>query len=216
MSADLVLFATRSPEAIAGWRKTQRSTYIGDLWEDDGDYLDAEGFIANDARAERLKEAGFSEPELGLTWDAWEAARRTYEREPNVWIGQVSWLKAGLFEDAGWIPNAVGQISWLVGHEGITLTPGLAGAIMASLNLPNRSNYGKRHYRRVSQERYDEAVQDRRKIRDRRWRSAVPVGNRQLMYPGHNGHLYSGVAKRQNVKKFLAAHMGATLLQESQ
>ena len=217
MSADLVVFATRSAEALAGWRKTQRSTYIGDLWEDDGDYLDADGFIANDARAERLKEAGFDEPELGLTWDDWNAARRTFESEPSIWIGQVSWLKAGLFEDGErYIPGPVMTVSQIVGDDGVVLTPGVAGAIMAAMNLPNRSIYGKRHVRFVSQQEYDEAVIDYRKKRDRRWRSSVPIGNRRLLYPSRNGEPYSGVAKRQRVKRWLAANMGATLIQESQ
>jgi hypothetical protein len=210
MSADLVITATRTPEALAAWRRIERATWIGD---DDEDYeRDAEGYLVDP----RMVEAGLKN-ERGLEWKEWEQLREQFDHLPHVWIGQVSWLKGGLFEEWDrYVPGPVEQVSRLIGDQGIVLTPGVAGAIMAAMNLPNRSIYGKPMIRYVKQEEYDEAVATYRKKRERRWHSAVPIGNRRLLYPGRNGHTYSGMARRQYVKRWLAANMGATLIQESQ
>ena len=52
---------------------------------------------------------------------SWEERSKVYEKvgnTPNIWIGEVSWLKAGLMEDSDtFIPNTVGDISELVGED---------------------------------------------------------------------------------------------------
>lgn len=71
----------------------------------------------------------------------------------NVWIGQVSWMKAGLLADSEpfdrYVPASVLRVQTLTsGHP--VLTPGLAREITVAMNLPNRSIYGRHEYVRTT------------------------------------------------------------------
>lgn len=62
---------------------------------------------------------------------------------PNVWIGEVSWLKAALSGDeASYIPDAVAKISELIGEDLPVLDDALIGKILAALESPNDTGYG--------------------------------------------------------------------------
>ena len=62
---------------------------------------------------------------------------------PNVWIGEVSWLKAGLFEDGeqAYIPDTVREISRLIGEDLPVLDDELIKKIGDAFDLPNQTGY---------------------------------------------------------------------------
>ena len=60
----------------------------------------------------------------------------------SVWIGSVSWLKAGLFDDnETFIPDTVDVISDLVGEELSVLTDELIVKILDAFDLENKTGY---------------------------------------------------------------------------
>lgn len=61
---------------------------------------------------------------------------------PNIWIGGVSWLKAGLSEDSEtFIPNAVAEINELIGENLPVLDNDLTEKILSAMDLPNDTGY---------------------------------------------------------------------------
>lgn len=61
---------------------------------------------------------------------------------PSIWIGRVSWLKAGLTEDLEtWVPETVERISALIGEDLPVLDTGLISRIMEAFSLPNKTRY---------------------------------------------------------------------------
>jgi hypothetical protein len=91
---------------------------------------------------------------MGSKWFGGLAFRRQYslEREqealdhvvatPSVWIGEVSWLKAGLSEDPSeYVPEPVGEVSRLIGEELPMLTPEFRDALLAAANLRNQVGF---------------------------------------------------------------------------
>jgi hypothetical protein len=73
----------------------------------------------------------------------WEEKKKVYERidnTPNIWIGEVSWLKAGLMEDADtFIPNTVGDIAELVGEELPTIDDEFIEKVVKAFDQPNNT-----------------------------------------------------------------------------
>ena len=65
------------------------------------------------------------------------------DRTPSVWVGEVSWLKASIFEDeaATFIPGPVQAISDLIGEDLPILTPELREKILDALHGPNTTTY---------------------------------------------------------------------------
>lgn len=63
---------------------------------------------------------------------------------PSVWIGQVSWLKAGLYDDDSFIPEPVEAVHDLIGENLPVLDDELRDKILSAMRIP-----GKRapHYR---------------------------------------------------------------------
>lgn len=60
----------------------------------------------------------------------------------NIWVGEVSWLKAALFEDdETFIPNAVGAISEIIGEDLPVIDDGLIARISEALQLENTTSY---------------------------------------------------------------------------
>lgn len=52
------------------------------------------------------------------TWDKTEELYAKFDATPNIWIGEVSWLKAALFDDPDkFIPNPVMQVAEIIGEE---------------------------------------------------------------------------------------------------
>ena len=63
-------------------------------------------------------------------------------RTPNIWIGSVSWLKAGLFQDPKtFIPDPIGKINTLIGEDLVVLDEELMKNIMDALDLENVTGY---------------------------------------------------------------------------
>jgi hypothetical protein len=61
---------------------------------------------------------------------------------PSIWIGEVSWLKAAVFEDADeYVPNAVQTIHELIGEEFPVLNEELKMKILDALKLDNSTAY---------------------------------------------------------------------------
>ncbi len=60
---------------------------------------------------------------------------------PNIWVGEVSWLKAALFDDDSYVPNPVGAINDLIGEELPVLDDALIEAIGKAVDLKNETGY---------------------------------------------------------------------------
>ncbi len=75
----------------------------------------------------------------------WEQRSEVYDKmgnTPQVWIGEVSWLKAGLFEDdETFIPSTVEGVSELIGEDLPTLTEELLEEILSKFDLENKTSY---------------------------------------------------------------------------
>lgn len=56
---------------------------------------------------------------------------------PDVWVGEVSWLKAMLTDDSGYIPEPVEAVHDLIGEELPVLDEALREAILRALTIPN-------------------------------------------------------------------------------
>lgn len=62
---------------------------------------------------------------------------------PQIWIGEVSWLKAALTGDGeDYVPDPVGKIYELIGEELPVLDSTLKGKILDALQLDNKTGYG--------------------------------------------------------------------------
>ena len=59
----------------------------------------------------------------------------------NIHVGEVSWLKAALFQDSDeFVPETVGQVADLIG-DGVEITEDLVENIDKAFELPNKSIY---------------------------------------------------------------------------
>jgi hypothetical protein len=62
---------------------------------------------------------------------------------PNIWIGEVSWLKAQLFDKPGqFIPEPVGHISDAIDEDMPVIDDDLIELIMEAFTLPNSTGHG--------------------------------------------------------------------------
>lgn len=60
---------------------------------------------------------------------------------PSVWVGEVSWLKAALFEDPeSFIPDLVGAVQDVI-HDLVLIDDKLIESIKAALNHGNKTGY---------------------------------------------------------------------------
>ena len=61
---------------------------------------------------------------------------------PQIWIGEVSWLKAMVFGDSEeFIPNTVGAINRGIGEVLPVINDKLIAGIMGAFDLPNDTSY---------------------------------------------------------------------------
>lgn len=61
---------------------------------------------------------------------------------PNILVGQVSFLKAMIFEDTEtFVPSTIGEISEIIGEDFHVIDDGLIGKIEESFNLANNTGY---------------------------------------------------------------------------
>lgn len=71
-----------------------------------------------------------------------ERAYEKISRTPDFWIGEVSWLKAALFDDgAQFIPSTVQLVHDAIGEDLPVLTDELVGEIVAAFDAPNDTGY---------------------------------------------------------------------------
>lgn len=63
-------------------------------------------------------------------------------RTVQIWIGEVSWLKAALTEDPEtFVPPTVQQVSDLIGEDLPVLNDELIGKILKAFDAPNSTGY---------------------------------------------------------------------------
>ena len=76
------------------------------------------------------------------TTEQYDAAYDKIGNSPNIWIGSVSWLKAGLLDDYDrYVPSTVEEISNLIGEDLPTLDEELIAKIVKAFDLPNNTSY---------------------------------------------------------------------------
>lgn len=68
---------------------------------------------------------------------------RIVDLTPNIWIGEVSWLKAALFGDAKtFIPSTVQVVQDIVGYKKLNkITKNFIKKIMKAFDLKNKTGY---------------------------------------------------------------------------
>jgi hypothetical protein len=72
----------------------------------------------------------------------WPQAYDIVAASPNVWVGEVSWLKAALFEDGDrFVPSPVQKIHELIGENLPVLDQALYQQLLDALRLPNQTSY---------------------------------------------------------------------------
>lgn len=71
-----------------------------------------------------------------------QKANHNVGMSPNIWIGEVSWLKAGLLESPEeFIPDTVGKISEIIGEHLPIINDELILKIKNAFDLPNKTQY---------------------------------------------------------------------------
>jgi hypothetical protein len=61
---------------------------------------------------------------------------------PNIWVGEVSWLKAAFCEDnETFIPDAINKISDIIGEDLPVIDDDLINKIAEAMKLPNKTSY---------------------------------------------------------------------------
>jgi hypothetical protein len=92
---------------------------------------------------------------VNATFDSWDRIMRRAGLVDghDCWVGQVSWLKAGLMGDAErYIPDAVRNVAVLV-EDTPVIDDALITQIMVAMNVPDRSIYSGKHHRGVEKRR---------------------------------------------------------------
>lgn len=61
---------------------------------------------------------------------------------PNIWIGEVSWLKAAIFDAAeDYVPMTISAINDIIGEDLPVLDDELIRRIMGAFDVPNQTGY---------------------------------------------------------------------------
>lgn len=66
-----------------------------------------------------------------------------FSNTPNIWVGEVSWLKAALFDDSdSFVPDSVATIAELIPSSRFTLIDTqLVEKVKAALQIENKTSY---------------------------------------------------------------------------
>lgn len=177
MAADLYLYAIPDDPALLDMLTRMDAAEAEGAWED---YYEPESVV------------------FGLHTD---------KPRDNVWIGEVSWAKAGPIGSDDWqkwVPDMVWDIDRMLDGNPV-LTPQLAAKIMVAMNRPNRSWYGRgTTYQHVPVGTGACGIGTRRvRISKDHTREIIAVKHR-----GHNS--------RRDVKRWLHAHMGMRIVARSE
>lgn len=61
---------------------------------------------------------------------------------PNQWVGEVSWLKAALFEDnETFIPDPIGKVNEIIGEDFPMIDDVLIASVREAMTMPNSTSY---------------------------------------------------------------------------
>lgn len=73
---------------------------------------------------------------------AWTEAYDRIANGASIWVGEVSWLKAALLDDAGtYIPDVVDHVQTVVGEDFPAVTEDLIAELRKGFVLPNSTSY---------------------------------------------------------------------------
>jgi hypothetical protein len=71
-----------------------------------------------------------------------EASRNKVMETENLWVGEVSWLKAALFGDEDtFVPGPVAQVNGIIGEDLPIIDDALIGRIREALRVANTTSY---------------------------------------------------------------------------
>jgi len=74
--------------------------------------------------------------------EAWEKAYEKIANTPNIWIGEVSWLKAGLTSNPEkYVPAPIQKISDIIGEDLPKIDDELIQKVENALRLKNTTSY---------------------------------------------------------------------------
>lgn len=95
-------------------------------------------------------------PTKGWEWSKgtkqsdWDVAYARIAETPNVFVGEVSWLKAALFEDsASFVPDPISAVYDLIGENLPVIDDHFLDLIAKALQLENRTSYSLTHWNEV-------------------------------------------------------------------
>jgi hypothetical protein len=72
----------------------------------------------------------------------WSETCSKMSKTPNIWIGEVSWLKAALFDDnERYIPDPVSAVNNIIGEDLPVIDDELVSKIVTALGLENKTSY---------------------------------------------------------------------------
>jgi len=104
-----------------------------------------EGITEDDLRIFFARDLGskyFVEDPEDLDWEKWDEAYDKIANTPNVWVGEVSWLKAWLLEDDdAFIPAPVQAVAEIIGEDLPEITDELIERVVEAMRKPNETGY---------------------------------------------------------------------------
>lgn len=97
--------------------------------------------VLTDATSEEELEL-FKQPLHSGNSKQWEEAYEHIAQTPDIWIGEVSWLKAALTSDREtFIPDTVGKIQDIIGRGTKSLTEEMLQDILNAFEAKNITSY---------------------------------------------------------------------------
>lgn len=79
---------------------------------------------------------------LSLRSDPMGDEWRRVSDSPQIWVGEVSWLKAAIFGDSEtFIPSTVGQVHEVIGEHLPVINDALIAEVGSAFDLPNSTGY---------------------------------------------------------------------------
>lgn len=72
----------------------------------------------------------------------WEEVYSKISETPSVWVGEVSWLKAAIFDDEEtFIPEPISKVVDIIGEDLPVVDDELISRIEEAMKLPNKTKY---------------------------------------------------------------------------
>ncbi len=71
----------------------------------------------------------------------WDKACDRIAATPQVWVGEVSWLKSALFGDDSYVPDAIAGVSDIIGEDLPVVDDDLIARIAEALGRENTTPY---------------------------------------------------------------------------